>query len=128
MKNMRMLLIFMTTILASTIFPVLSQGTQGLCKEGLVKIAKPSGNDEAPLTFCVNPNLIERFSELGWETVSPNSSVLDVIFAKITSIAEEVAKDAQLVIGILDEATEEARGEVVEEAKEFVEEQSSSQE
>ncbi len=115
-----MVLIFMITILASTIFPVMSQGTQDSCKEGLVKIAKPSGNDEAPLTFCVNPNLIERFSELGWEAVPANSSVLAIISAKVTSIAEEVKKDAQIAIGILDEATEETREKIVDEAKEFV--------
>ena len=120
MKKKFILLIFMVTILALTTFPVMSQGTQGSCKEGLVKIAKPSGNDEAPLTFCVNPNLIERFSELGWEAVSPNSSVLAIISAKVTSIADEVKKDAQTAIEILDEATEETRGKIVEEAKEFV--------
>ena len=120
MENMRMFLIFMITILASTIFPVRSQGTQDSCEEGLVKIAKPSGNDEAPLTFCVNPNLIEKLSELGWEAVPANSSVLAIISAKVTAIAEEVKKDAQIVSGILGEL----KSEIFREEKE----QSSPQE
>ena len=120
MKKKPILLIFMVTTLVSTTLPVMAQDAHDSCEGDLVKIAKPSENGEAPLTFCVNPNLIERYSELGWETVPPSSSVLAIISAKVTSIAEEVKKDAQTAIGILDEATEEAREKIVEEAKEFV--------
>ncbi len=75
------------------VFPIMSQGTHVLCREGLVTIAKSSGNDEAPITSCVTPNMVKRFSELGWQVVPQNSSVLAILFEKAKRCGETITEE-----------------------------------
>ncbi len=93
----------------------MSQGVHNSCMEGFIKIVKPD-EDNKPLTSCITPDMVERFNELGWEVVSPSSSVLAIISAKVTSIAEEVTKDAQTASSILGELKDKIFGEEKEQS------------
>ncbi len=89
---MRLLFVSIIVSLVLSIFPVMSQGSHNSCREGLVKISKQSGNDEIPLTSCVAPNMVERFSELGWQVVPQNSSVLAILFEKAKRCGETITE------------------------------------
>ena len=90
---MRIVPVFVLTILATMIFPVMSQGIHGSCREGFIKIAKFNENSITPLTSCVTPNMVERFSELGWQVVPQNSSVLAIFFEKAKRCGETITEE-----------------------------------
>ncbi len=102
----------------------MSQGIHNLCGKPLVKIAKINENDRVPFTSCVTPDVAERFKELGWRVVPPNSNVL-AIMAREAAEDETVLEAAEEVIeevGDVGEAIEELAEEVVESVEETTEE------
>ena len=98
MKNIRLIFVFVLTILATVIFPVMSQGLHGSCQGTFVKIAKFDENNKTILTSCVTSNVVERFIELGWHITPVNSSRLHLVPNEgITMVAKEVIEDTEVV-------------------------------
>ena len=99
MEHMRLVLVFTLTVLATVIFPVMSQGIHGSCLEPFVKIAKLDKSNKTILTSCVTPNVIERFVEQGWHVTPVNSSRLHLVPSEETTMAaEKVIEDNEIII------------------------------
>ena len=130
---MRVFFAFVVVTLISVTFFVTSQGVpqgipQDLCQKGLVQIYKP-GDGHLNDTSCVTPDVAERFSALGWQTVgaegNTSTSMVEEASEEVaeeTEVAEEVIEEAEEVVEETEEAAEEVAEEVVEEAEEVVEE------
>ena len=101
MKNVLMFLVFVTIFLTLINFPVVSQGIHNSCRGDLVKIANLGENDIIPLTSCVTQSVAERFVELGWQVISPESN------ARLVTLSEEEArKITESIRKIFEEANE----------------------
>ncbi len=85
------------------VFPVISQDLHNSCEGNLVKITRSNDNDKNILTSCVTQSIAERFVELGWQVVLPESN------ARVVTLSQEKAKEiAESLRKIFEEAKEVA--------------------
>ena len=103
---MRLFLVSIIISLILLVFPAISQGIHNLCEGNLVKIARPNDNDKSILTYCVTQSLAERFVELGWQVVLPESN------ARVVALSQEKAKE---IVESLRKIFEEAKEVAIEE-------------
>ncbi len=100
---MRSFLASVIISLALFVFPTMSQDIHNPCRGNLVKIAKSNDNGTNIFTSCVTQSVAERFVELGWQVISPDSN------ARLVTLSEkEARKITENIRKIFEEADEVA--------------------